>query len=107
MVLKDILAAGNGEDRIRWQTHLDEDDAAWVEQLRLQTEADNLWLQTEINEAKILRKEELKKNKSKYIPIPDRDIPSVTPHFCIKLHSQKDGKGSLCGVLVLHERWAR
>ena len=33
--------------------------------------------QTEIEEAEALRKDEMKKNKSKYIPIPDRDVPLV------------------------------
>ena len=75
--LRVIWSAGNEADKITWQAQNEEDDIARADRLRIQTEADVLKAQTEIEEAEALRKEEMKKNKSKYIPIPDRDVPSV------------------------------
>jgi hypothetical protein len=40
-----------------------------------------------------LRKEELKKNKSKYIPIPDRPMPAVVPVFASNYAIKKMEKG--------------
>jgi hypothetical protein len=91
--LKDIWTAGNEADRIRWQTQSNEDDALRAEQLRLQTEADNLRVQAEVEEAEALRKEDVKKNKSKYIPIPDRDVPTVAPVFASNFAVRKMQKG--------------
>ena len=75
--LRVIWSAGNEADKITWQAQNEEDDIVRADRLRIQTEADVLKAQTEIEEAEALRKEEMKKNKSKYIPIPDRDVPSV------------------------------
>ena len=75
--LRVIWSAGNEADKITWQAQNEEDDIARADRLRIQTEADVLKAQTEIEEAEALRKEEMKKNKSKYIPVPDRDVPSV------------------------------
>ena len=75
--LKDIWAAGNNADKLTWQLQNDEDEVARTELLHIQTEAELLKTRTEFEEAEALRKEEVKKNKSKYLPIPDRDVPSV------------------------------
>ena len=77
-LLKDVWSIGNEADKIRWQLQNDEEQAAHDEQLRLQAEADDLRAQAEVEEAEATRKDELKKNKSKYIPIPDRDIPTIS-----------------------------
>lgn len=92
-LLKGIWSAGNEADKIRWQTQLDEEEALRVEQLRLQTEAEDLRAQAQVAEAEAIRKEDLKKNKSKYIPIPDRDIPAVTPVFASNYAVRKMEKG--------------
>lgn len=92
-LLKGIWSAGNEADKIRWQTQLDEEEALRVEQLRLQTEAEDLRAQAQVAEAEAIRKEDLKKNKSKYIPIPDRDIPAVTPVFVSNYAVRKMEKG--------------
>lgn len=92
-LLKDFWSAGNEADKIRWQTQSEEDDALRAEQLRLQTDADNLRAQAEVDEAEALRKEDLKKNKSKYIPIPDRDVPTVAPVFASTFAVRKMDKG--------------
>lgn len=91
--LKDIWQAGNEADKVRWQLQMDEDDALHLEQLRAQAEADDLRAQVEIDEAETLRKEELKKNKVKYIPIPDRDVPTVAPVFASTYAVRKMEKG--------------
>src|SRR6266478_2425365 len=63
--LKDIWTAGNKADKVRWQQQIDDDAAALTERRRLQLEADTLRYQAEIVEAESLRKEEMKKNKTK------------------------------------------
>jgi hypothetical protein len=92
-LLKDIWNAGNEADKVRWQTQSEEDDALQAEQIRLQMEADNLRAQAEVADAEALRKEDLKKNKSKYIPIPDRDVPTVAPVFASNFAVRKMEKG--------------
>ncbi|KAF8808317.1 hypothetical protein BYT27DRAFT_7052043, partial [Phlegmacium glaucopus] len=72
--LKDIWTAGNQADRVKWRQQIDDDNDALAELNRVQSEADLLRVQTEITEAEALRKEEMKKNKNKYAPIPDRDL---------------------------------
>ena len=89
----DIWSAGNQADKVRWQVQNEEDEALRAEQLRLQSEAEVLKAQAEIEEAESLRKEELKKNKSKYIPIPDRDVPTVACIFASNYALRKMEKG--------------
>ena len=91
--LKAIWSTGNEADKVRWQTQSEEDEVARANQLRVQTEADVLKAQTEIEEAETLRKEEMKKNKSKYIPIPDRDVPSVARVVAANYAVRKMEKG--------------
>ena len=76
-LLKDLWTAGNEADKVSWQLQIGEDEAARLLQLRIQSEADDLRAQAEVDEAETLRKDELKRNKSKYLPIPDRDVPTV------------------------------
>jgi hypothetical protein len=92
-LLKDVWNAGNEADRTRWQLQVDEDETLRLEQLRVQAEADDLRLQKEVEEAEALRKDDLKKNKSKYIPIPDRDVPTVAPVFASSYAVRKMEKG--------------
>jgi hypothetical protein len=92
-LLKDIWNAGNEADKVRWQVQSDEDNALRAEQLRIQADADDLRAQAEVEEAEALRKEDVKKNKTKYIPIPDRDVPSVAPVFASNFAVRKMEKG--------------
>ncbi|KAF8814266.1 hypothetical protein BYT27DRAFT_7045829, partial [Phlegmacium glaucopus] len=92
-ILKDVWQAGNNADKVRWQQQSDEDDAALAEHRRLQSEADVLRVQTKIDEEEILRKEEMKRNKSKYIPIPDRDVPTIVPVIASNYAFRKMEKG--------------
>src|SRR6266446_5934876 len=78
-LLIDLWTAGNNADKAKWQQQIVEDEAAITETRRQQLEADAVKAQAEIDEAETLRKEEMKKNKSKYLPIPDRDVPTIAP----------------------------
>lgn len=91
--LKDIWTAGNESDKVRWQQQIDDDAAALTERRRLQSEEDALRYQAEILEAESLRKEEMKKNKTKYIPIPDRDVPTIAPVIASNYAIRKMEKG--------------
>jgi hypothetical protein len=91
--LKDVWTAGNEADKVRWQTQNEEDEAARTERLRIQTEAEGLKAQAEVEEAEALRKEEVKKNKSKYIPIPDRDVPTIARVIASNYAIRKMEKG--------------
>jgi hypothetical protein len=75
--LKNIWSAGNDADKVRWQEQIDQDELLRTDQLRTQKEEEELRLRLEIEEAESIRKDEIKKNKSKYLPIPDRDVPTV------------------------------
>ncbi|KAF8810311.1 hypothetical protein BYT27DRAFT_7045932, partial [Phlegmacium glaucopus] len=91
--LKDIWTAGNQADRVKWRQQIDDDNDALAELNRVQSEADLLRVQTEITEAEALRKEEMKKNKNKYAPIPDRDVPTVAPVIASNYAIRKMDKG--------------
>ncbi|KAF8802838.1 hypothetical protein BYT27DRAFT_7111300 [Phlegmacium glaucopus] len=71
--LKDLWKAGNQADKVTWQHQNEADNAALMEHDRLLSEADLQKAQAEIVEAESLHREEIKKKKIKYIPIPDRD----------------------------------
>jgi hypothetical protein len=92
-LLKDVWTAGNEADKNRWQVQNDEDNALRAEQLRLRSEAEDLRAQTQIEEAETLRKEEMRKNKSKYLPIPDRDVPTIAPVMASNYAVRKMEKG--------------
>jgi hypothetical protein len=92
-LLKNVWNAGNEADRVSWQTQVDEDLALQVEQSRVQAEADERTIQKEIDEAEALRKEDIKRNKSKHIPIPNRDVPTVAPVFASNYAVRKMEKG--------------
>jgi hypothetical protein len=52
--LRDIWITGNEADKVRWQVQSDEDDAVRREQLRIQSEADDLRAQAQVEEAEAL-----------------------------------------------------
>ena len=92
-LLRDIWIAGNDADKARWQLQIDKDEAACAELVRIQSEADDLRAQAKVEEAEVLRKEEFKNNKSKYLPIPDRDVPTVAPVIASNYAVRKMEKG--------------
>ncbi|KAF8800745.1 hypothetical protein BYT27DRAFT_7045448, partial [Phlegmacium glaucopus] len=91
--LKDIWQAGNEADKLSWQQQVDDDAIALTEQQRLQSEVDVLRVQARIDEEENLRNEEIKKNKMKYTPIPDRDVPTVAPVIASNYAFRKMEKG--------------
>ncbi|KAF8803228.1 hypothetical protein BYT27DRAFT_7214794 [Phlegmacium glaucopus] len=91
--LKDIWNTGNQADRVKWQQQIEVDDATLTEHRRLQSDADLQRAQEEIVEAESFRKEEMKKNKMKYAPIPDRDVPTVAPVIASNYAIRKMEKG--------------
>jgi hypothetical protein len=92
-LLKAFWTTSNEADKVRWQQQIDEDEAALTEARRLQSEADAARAQAEIDEADTLRKEEMKKNKVKYLPIPDRDVPTTAPVIASNYAIRKMEKG--------------
>ena len=92
-LLRDVWTAGNEADKIRWQVQTDKDDALIAERQHIQTEAEDLRIQNEFEEAETLRKDEMKKNKSKYLPIPDRDVPTIAPVFASSYMVRRMDKG--------------
>ena len=92
-LLKDVWTAGNEVDRGIWQTQVDEDEALRADQSRVRAEAEELRIQKEIEEAEALRRDDIKKNKSKHLPIPDRDVPTVAPVFASNYAVRKMEKG--------------
>ena len=91
--LRGIWSAGNEADKLRWQAQNNEDQALNAEQAHIQKEADDLKAQAEIDEADTIRRDEVKKNKSKYIPIPDRDVPNIARVVASNYASRKMQKG--------------
>ncbi|KAF8812997.1 hypothetical protein BYT27DRAFT_7251340 [Phlegmacium glaucopus] len=92
-LLKNIWDAGNDADKLRWQQQNNDDAAALTEHHRLQSEADLLRVQARIDEEENLCKEEMKKNKMKYISIPDRDVPTIAPVIVSNYAIRKMEKG--------------
>ena len=92
-LLRAVWSAGNEADKLRWQVQCEEDEASRLEQACVHSEAETLKAQAEIDKAEAIRKEEIKKNKSKYIPIPDRDVPSVARVVASNYASSRMDKG--------------
>ncbi|KAH9932402.1 hypothetical protein B0H21DRAFT_760592 [Amylocystis lapponica] len=79
--LRDIWQAGNDEDKVLWQHQLEQDAVDAAEQARLTDEARDQRQEAARLEEEAARKEEVKRHRSKYIAIPLRDAPSITPIF--------------------------
>ena len=92
-LLKALWTAGNDADKVKWQQQIIDDDLALMETHQLQAEADAVIAQAEVDEAETLRKEEMKKNKTKYLPIPDRDVPTISPVIASNYTIRKMEKG--------------
>ncbi|KAI0919217.1 hypothetical protein AcW1_009328 [Taiwanofungus camphoratus] len=78
-LLINIWHEANQVDRQQWQNQLDEQAAILENHIHLAEEAETHRREAAKIEEEATRKEELKKNKGKYIPIPDRDAPIITP----------------------------
>ncbi|GBE78931.1 hypothetical protein SCP_0201280 [Sparassis crispa] len=78
-LLKNIWKAGNDADKAAWEQQVNDDATDVADQIRLAEEAEVQRLDTLRQEEELSHKEELKKNKEKYLLIPDRDAPTIAP----------------------------
>ncbi|KAL6309303.1 hypothetical protein BKA93DRAFT_711950, partial [Sparassis latifolia] len=78
-LLVNIWKAGNDAEKVSWQHQMEEHEAEVAEQVRLAAEADNDAQEAQLAEQANVRKEEIKKNRAKFAPIPDRDVPTIAP----------------------------
>ena len=92
-LLIDLWTTGNNADKAKWQQQSVDDEAAITETRHLQSEADAVKAQAETVEAENSKKEEMKKNKSKYLPIPDCDVPTIAPVVAYNYAIRKMEKG--------------
>ncbi|KAF8814481.1 hypothetical protein BYT27DRAFT_7082218 [Phlegmacium glaucopus] len=92
-LLKNIWHAGNEADKVMWQQQNIDDTADLTECHWLQSEADVLRVQGSIDDEESLRKEEMNKNKMKYIPIPNRDVLTIAPVIASNYAIRKMEKG--------------
>ncbi|KDQ50949.1 hypothetical protein JAAARDRAFT_543284 [Jaapia argillacea MUCL 33604] len=78
-LLTNFWKAGNDSDRLKWVRQVEQDAEEVAERERLRTEAEATAARAQQVEVAAARMEEMKKNKSKYLPIPDRDVPTIAP----------------------------
>jgi hypothetical protein len=92
-ILTNIWQLGNNVDKQQWRDQIHDEILRQEQQLALdQVAADQLAIAT-AEEQQTLRKEEMKKNKTKYIPIPDRPMPTTTPVIPSTYATRKMHKG--------------
>ncbi|KDQ55577.1 hypothetical protein JAAARDRAFT_195428 [Jaapia argillacea MUCL 33604] len=96
--LQDIWRAGNDAEKILWQAQVDEDARDAAEQEHFAKEAEDHRLAALELEKDNTRKEEVKKNKAKYIPIPDRDVPDDAPVITSQYAMKRLEKGHYVGM---------
>lgn len=87
-LLSAIWKAGNDAERVNWQQQLDADAADAVDQVRVQAELETQQTKELQKEQDDIRKDDRKKNKSKYTPISDRGVPTiataVAAHYAVR-----------------------
>ncbi|KAL6302099.1 hypothetical protein BKA93DRAFT_713592, partial [Sparassis latifolia] len=92
-LLVNIWKAGNEADKVAWQLQIEEHEAEIAEQIRLAAEADKDTQEAQLVEQANAQKEETKKNRAKFAPIPDRDIPTVAPVIAANYTVKRMEKG--------------
>jgi hypothetical protein len=75
-MLINIWEAGNNAAKLQWRAQLEEDDQHRQRIRQLNEEEQQRQDQERLEEQEIIRKEDRNKNKYKYTPIPDRDVPT-------------------------------
>jgi len=92
-LLINLWRAGNEHEKQLWQDQRQNDLAAEADEIlhKQETAVQRAILLAQDQEA--IRKEEMKKNKLKYIPIPDRPIPTITPVFASNYTIKKMERG--------------
>jgi len=92
-LLINVWTAGNDLEKAQWQDQVHNDHAEQAEHILLEQHAAQQRMLLAAQEQEDIRKEEMKKNKSKYIPIPDRPMPSISPVFASNYATKKMEKG--------------
>ncbi|GBE84547.1 hypothetical protein SCP_0605260 [Sparassis crispa] len=93
-LLVNIWKAGNEADKVAWQLQIEEHEAEIAEQIRLAAEADKDTQEAQLVEQANAQKEETKKNRAKFAPIPDRDVPTVAPVIAANYAVKRMEKGN-------------
>jgi hypothetical protein len=92
-ILTNIWNGQNALEKQQWQEQLDEESAE-AEARRVEVAEEERLRQEEIEKEKEeQRKEEEKKNAIKYVPIPDRDVPTRPPVIASSVATRKLEKG--------------
>ena len=79
LILTNIWEAGNNAAKILWQAQIEEEAQRRQHRRQLEDEERERREQERLDEEEALKKEDRKKNKYKYTPIPDRDVPTEAP----------------------------
>ncbi|KAF8952821.1 hypothetical protein BDZ97DRAFT_1680586 [Flammula alnicola] len=72
--LENAWKVQNDADKLAWQAQLDDETAVIAENERLTKEAEDAALRADKEERMAEQKEDEKKNKAKFLPIPDTDV---------------------------------
>ena len=93
IILRNSWVAANNVEKVQWQRQQEEDQQ--LAEQRRQFEEEDLARkeQEKVDEEEAFRKEDRKKNKFKYIPILDRDVPTETPIIPSSYATRKLDKG--------------
>ncbi|KDQ62029.1 hypothetical protein JAAARDRAFT_54071 [Jaapia argillacea MUCL 33604] len=88
----------NKAKNVLWQAQEDEDAREADEQEQLLKEAEERQAADLEFEKETARKDEIKKNKAKYIPIPDREVPDEAPVIASQFAMKRLEKGAYVGM---------
>ncbi|KDQ61889.1 hypothetical protein JAAARDRAFT_90318, partial [Jaapia argillacea MUCL 33604] len=98
LLLQATWRVGNDADKLKWQGQIDADQLEAVEEERLAREAEaHQAAALELNR-ETSRKDEMKRNKAKYIPIPNRGVPDEAPVITSQYTMKRLEKGSYVGM---------
>jgi hypothetical protein len=93
ILLTNLWTATNTAEKLLWQAQIDADDLE-AEAVRQQEEDEAALKDAEAQKEKDdLRKEERKKNLSKFLPIPDRPVPQRAPVIAAQSATRRMDKG--------------
>jgi hypothetical protein len=92
-LLTNLWRIGNDHEKQLWQAQRQNDLAAEADEILHEQEAAEQRAVALVQEHEAIRREEIKKNKLKYIPIPDRPMPTIAPVFASNYAIKRLEKG--------------
>ena len=92
-LLINLWRARNEHEKQLWQDQHQNNLAAEVDEILHEQETAIQWAILLAQDQEAIHKEEMKKNKLQYIPIPDRLIPTITPVFTSNYMIKKMERG--------------